>query len=163
MMAEPRTYKLPLPPSANNYWAFGALRSRSYRGGKIPLTKAAKDFRDEVAVSVFYQNGRKPIPPFVGPCLIECEIVWPDRRRRDSGNMPKQLEDALQMAGVVLDDVQFVEHHYWVDLTRIDSEGCVNVKVIPLDEDGTTSLTKPRKATVKQRLTVGRKAVSSGR
>ena len=45
------------------------------------------------------------------PVKISAKLFPPDRRVRDNSNLWKCIEDALQHAGVVVDDNQFVEHH----------------------------------------------------
>lgn len=160
-MAEVRTYRLPLPPSANAYWQTGALRSRRYGGGKMPLTQKAANFRQDVAMAILQARGRfnDPLPPLRGLLKIEVRIVWANGRWRDSGNVAKQLEDALEKSGVYENDRQIVDHRYWVDLTEAPN-GTGYVDVV-LTQIGNADDVPAR--TVKRRLPVGRKAVTRGR
>ena len=48
---------------------------------------------------------------WTSPVKITATLHPPDRRKRDNSNLWKMIEDALESAGVVVDDNQFVEHH----------------------------------------------------
>lgn len=120
---------LPWPPSVNHYlgWMtqFPKLddiivrhRTHGFDGFHKWLRKnshvqsylqaAAKEYAINVW-SVVNRAGARV--HWTGPVKISAKIYPPDRRTRDNSNLWKCIEDALQHAGVVVDDYQFVEHH----------------------------------------------------
>lgn len=85
-------YRLPWPPSVNNYWrANGHARYISARG---------KAFRDEVVATV------RPLEPLTGRLKVSIEAYPPTARRCDLDNLLKATLDALEHAGVYYDDGQ---------------------------------------------------------
>jgi len=113
---------LPYAVSANRYWA------HTVRGGRAVtyVTKAAEQYRDEVAIAFARQYGmRKPLTGPVSMTLVlhgprpqdwqkrlrtEGSLWWLDARCIDLGNAEKVLADALQGIAYV-DDKQIVEQH----------------------------------------------------
>lgn len=74
-------------------------------------TQEAKEFKVLVWSAVNRLQARKQWSNELKMTMI---IHPPDRRRRDSSNLWKMTEDALQDAGVFVDDSQIKEHHaYW--------------------------------------------------
>lgn len=86
---------LPWPPSGNRYW-------RHWQGRTI-LAKPARDYRKAVGIAVMQQDARAQL---ACPITVSAAMTAPDRRKRDLDNYWKQLADALQHAGVYLDDSQ---------------------------------------------------------
>lgn len=88
---------LPYPPSANRYWRHLPGRSRPV------LSREAKEYREQVAGCVLEARAAKHLP-----CRLSMDVTahCPDYRRRDLDNLLKQLQDALQGAGVFADDGQ---------------------------------------------------------
>ena len=96
---EPPTFvlKLPWPPSINSY--YGTTRT-----GRRFISGKGQSFRALVIEAL------REIPD-LGETLDDRLQVWvecypPDRRKRDLDNIKKALLDALQHAGVYLDDCQ---------------------------------------------------------
>jgi len=92
-------YMLPYPPSCNSIW-------RSV-GGRVLLSKAARIYRENVIAAVLSQG---PPPRLAGRLYVLVYVSPPDKRRRDMSNLEKALFDALEHAGVYLDDEQIDEH-----------------------------------------------------
>lgn len=87
------TYRLPWPPSANTMWR---------RAGNFTyLTKKGHDFREAVAEIV---GGDRP--ELTGRLRLSIELIAPDRRKRDIDNHIKAICDAMEAAGVFLNDEQ---------------------------------------------------------
>jgi len=83
---------LPWPPSANRYY-------RTVNGRPI-LSKVAREYRAEVVTLV------GTVTAISGRISVTIEAYPPDQRKRDLDNLLKQTLDALQHAGVYLDDSQ---------------------------------------------------------
>lgn len=120
---------LPWPPSVNHYLGWRVqfpklidivvrhrthgfdnfhqwLRKRSF----VQSYKKADAKEFELAVwSIVNRAGAKV--RWTDPVKITARLFPPDNRKRDNSNLWKCIEDALQNAGVVVDDNQFVQHH----------------------------------------------------
>lgn len=93
-----RAYRLPWPPSVNDYWK--PVRNR------LILTDRARDYRGAVAQAVVAVERRLPIP-WSGKLRVVVELVPPDDSRlHDIDNTMKALLDALTKAHVWEDDSQ---------------------------------------------------------
>lgn len=142
--------ELPWPPSANHYVAYrvvlpsfgffkdlwnehggdleqvyAALRKKSFV--QAYPTKVAKEFKDNVQRIVWRDFAGKK---WHGPLAMRVRTYPPDRRKRDTSNLLKCLEDALQDSGVFMDDYQIVEHHLCRTSTVV-SGGMVVVELKP--------------------------------
>jgi len=95
------TLILPLPPSINSYWGFS--------GHRRFLTKAANQFKDDVAHAVSQQ----PIKFGNQRLRLDIYLFYKDARRNDLSNRVKSLEDALVQAGLMDDDSQIDEFHVY--------------------------------------------------
>jgi crossover junction endodeoxyribonuclease RusA len=87
---------LPWPPSINHYW-------RHFRGRTV-ISQEGRTFRTNVCALLAGGGPRKP--PAGGRIALTLDAFPPDRRRRDLDNIQKPVLDALQHAGVYLDDSQ---------------------------------------------------------
>jgi crossover junction endodeoxyribonuclease RusA len=92
------TLKLPWPPSVNRYWRFV--------GGKPLISKPGRQYREAVGVVWFVEtNGRRK--PLTGRLAVAIETHQPpDHRDHDLDNLFKAPLDAMQTAGVYLNDAQ---------------------------------------------------------
>ena len=108
---------LPWPPSVNHSHA-----------GDHHLQPETRAFRRQVANLALV--GR--IKPLAGRMALSVVAYPPDRRRRDLGNLEKQISDALQHAGLIADDFDFDR----IELARVwdprERGGTVHVTVTVL-------------------------------
>lgn len=121
--------ELPWPPSANHYTGY-RVAGPFIKGKQFVQaypTKAAKDFHENVQRVI---NRDKAAKKWAGPIMMSAWTYPPDRRKRDTSNLLKMLEDALQRSGVFLDDYQIVEHHLY-RTTHVVTDGMVVVELQP--------------------------------
>lgn len=90
-------FTLPYPPSINHYW-------RHFRGRTV-ISREGRKFRQNVCALLAGGNGPRK-PPTGGRIALAMDAFPPDRRRRDLDNIQKPVLDALQHAGIYLDDSQ---------------------------------------------------------
>jgi len=91
------TFELPYPPSHNRYYRRVGQRTLISREGRA--------YRKAV-VAQLATAGCGQEPPNDGRIALAMDAFPPDRRRRDLDNIQKPLLDALEHAGVYLDDSQ---------------------------------------------------------
>lgn len=98
--------QLPYPPSVNHYW-------RMWRG-RMVISEEGRRYRETVCQRLapalapapgMSGNGPRK-PPSGGRIALSMDAFPPDRRRRDLDNIQKALLDAMQHAGVYVDDSQ---------------------------------------------------------
>ena len=87
---------LPYPPSINHYWR--------RVGPRTLISREGRTFRRNVCALLGGSGARKP--PAGGRIALAMDAFPPDRRRRDLDNLQKSVLDALEHAGVYLDDSQ---------------------------------------------------------
>jgi crossover junction endodeoxyribonuclease RusA len=87
---------LPYPPSINHYWR--------HVGPRTLISREGRTFRQNVCALLGGGGPRKP--PAGGRIALCMDAFPPDRRRRDLDNLQKGTCDALQHAGVYVDDSQ---------------------------------------------------------
>ncbi len=120
--------ELPWPPTANHYTGY---RVAGKKGGKQFVqaypTAQAKEFHRNVQAIVMRDRAARG---WVCPLKMSFWTYPPDRRKRDTSNLFKMLEDALQRAGVFADDYQIAEHHAW-RTTHVVKDGMVIVELEP--------------------------------
>jgi crossover junction endodeoxyribonuclease RusA len=95
-------FELPYPPSINHYW-------RHFRGRTV-ISRGGRAFRDNVCSLLAAGargggNGPRK-PPMGGRIALAMDAFPPDNRRRDIDNIQKTAIDAIQHAGIYLDDSQ---------------------------------------------------------
>jgi len=100
--------ELPMPPSINHYY-------RSIGRGRVVVSRAGRDYRKVVCALVLAAR----VQPLGKSLLaVSLKLYVPDRRRRDLDNVLKPVLDALQYAGVYVDDNQIVELRISKELRR---------------------------------------------
>jgi len=87
---------LPYPPSINHYWR--------RVGPRTLISREGRTFRKNVCALLGGGAPRKP--PAGGRIALAMDAFPPDRRRRDLDNIQKPVLDALEHAGVYVDDSQ---------------------------------------------------------
>jgi len=90
-------------------------------------TAQAKEFHQNVQSIVMRDRAARG---WSCPLKLSVWTYPPDRRKRDTSNLFKMLEDALQKAGVFEDDYQIVEHHAW-RTSHVVEGGMVVVELEP--------------------------------
>ena len=85
---------LPYPPSVNRLWR--------RVGNRTLLSKAGRLYRSDVSMICLSELGITQ--PLSGPLRVTIQIFPPDKRRRDLDNTAKSLLDALEHAGVFVND-----------------------------------------------------------
>jgi crossover junction endodeoxyribonuclease RusA len=85
---------LPYPPSVNRLW-------RASKGGKVYRSDKYTDWRKAALWGLAGQAKGKRV---AGPYTMLVEVVAPDKRRRDLGNIEKAVSDLLQAAKLIDDD-----------------------------------------------------------
>jgi len=120
--------ELPWPPSANHYIGHRVAGTAPKQFVQVYLTGKAKEYHRNVQSIVMRDRAAKH---WSCPLKLSVWTYPPDRRKRDTSNLFKMLEDALQNAGVFEDDYQIAEHHAW-RTTHVVDQGMVVVELEPL-------------------------------
>jgi len=112
---------LPWPPTVNTYWRSIVI------GGRVRLlmSKKGRMYREAVVAAMSVAK------PFTERLEVHLSCFPPDRRKRDLDNLPKGILDALQHAGVYVDDSQID----WLSIERmpIQKGGSVTVRITRLE------------------------------
>lgn len=123
------TLVLPWPPSVNKLYSQGGHGGRHGRR----LHPAHVAYRERVIGRVIERLGKLPPDPLWdkrATLRLSIRFYPPDRRKRDTSNLLKAIEDALQAARVVEDDVAFFSHR--LDRVAIDRpHGRIEVTIEP--------------------------------
>jgi crossover junction endodeoxyribonuclease RusA len=120
--------ELPWPPTANHYTGYrvaGSVKTKQFV--QAYPTAQAKEFHQNVQSIVMRDRAARG---WSCPLKLSVWTYPPDRRKRDTSNLFKMLEDALQKAGVFEDDYQIVEHHAW-RTSHVVEGGMVVVELEP--------------------------------
>jgi crossover junction endodeoxyribonuclease RusA len=94
---------LPFPPSTNRIWRSVCVRGRP----RVLLSREGRAFRQAVREVLQGQH----VQALTGRLYVRMDAHPPDNRRRDLDNLQKSILDALQQAGVYLDDSQVDDLH----------------------------------------------------
>lgn len=111
-------YTFPYPPSINHYY-------KRSRWGGVYLPDVVHKFRKNVqdAVEAIGQP-----PQLACPIAMEVQVIPPKtNRKRDLDNVLKPLQDAMQFAGVFVDD-EVIERVTLIRRTP-GGKGCVQVRI----------------------------------
>lgn len=108
----------PLPPSTNNLYYTG-------KDGKRHLTKTAKDYKTNLQ-KVLMANGAKSLAPDP-PYSLHLHLRFKDRRRRDTSNQIKLIEDAI-FGHLGKDDSLVNDLHVWRYIDKTSPGITVEVK-----------------------------------
>jgi len=86
---------VPFPPSANRYW-------RNVNG-RMVISREARHYRKQVGliIKTTVSPDNRPISK---PMRVDIIANRPDRRRRDIDNLLKATLDALEIAGLYVND-----------------------------------------------------------
>jgi crossover junction endodeoxyribonuclease RusA len=90
------TLEMPYPPSFNHAYTM-------WQGRRI-LSAENRQYRQHIRQQVRQAGART----LLGPLAVRLELYPPDLRRRDCDNAEKMILDALQQAGLFVDDSQIV-------------------------------------------------------
>lgn len=120
--------ELPWPPTANHYTGYRVAGSKEKPFVQAYPTSQAKEFHRNVQAIVMRDRAAKN---WSCPLKLSVWTYPPDRRKRDTSNLFKMLEDALQRAGVFEDDYQIAEHHAW-RTGQVVKDGMVVVEIEPM-------------------------------
>lgn len=115
--------RLPLPPSGNNLF-------RNVPGKGRVRTERYKIWARAAGNEILAQLARAETRQISGTVELYMGITWPDRRRRDTSNAVKPVEDLLVEHGIIVDD-QFIWRHILVRLGVDKSRAGVVVQVKP--------------------------------
>jgi crossover junction endodeoxyribonuclease RusA len=123
-----RTYRLPWPPSVNNYIKRG--NNRTY------MTKQGKKFRGEVCDQIL---GEETWGTLRGRLSVHIELTMPSKAKRDIDNHIKAVLDSLQAAGVFENDEQV--DHIRVTRLHVEPPGACDVTITELSAPPTRPAT----------------------
>lgn len=114
------TLKFDWPPSVNTYWRHP---SKGKLAGRHLISEKGREYRKHV-IKVCSGSG---LNPWIGhgKLAVRLDCYPPDRRRRDLDNLPKSILDALQHAGLIVDDSDIDELH----IVRHEMGGYVMVTI----------------------------------
>lgn len=95
---------LPLPPSDNHAHRIGQVRGHAC----IVLTPGARAWREEAqwTMKIWRRAVGWTVPERGSKVIAAITIWWPDRRVHDSGNLIKELADAIK--GILVVDDQWL-------------------------------------------------------
>jgi crossover junction endodeoxyribonuclease RusA len=120
--------ELPWPPTANHYTGYRVAGPKEKPFVQAYPTARAKEFHRNVQAIVMRDRAARN---WNCPLKLSVWTYPPDRRKRDTSNLFKMLEDALQRAGVFEDDYQITEHHAW-RTGQVVKDGMVVVEIEPM-------------------------------
>lgn len=114
---------LPYPPSVNHY--YGRIKNRVY------IKPTGKAYRELICYTLWEgigKDGKWDGIPMHGDLMVEIIIYPPDKRKRDIDNIKKALFDALQHAGLYLDDNQICDDHT-IRINKVVKGGLIDFRI----------------------------------
>lgn len=95
-------FELPYPPSINHYYR--------HVGPRVLISREGRKYRERVIAII-----RSKMPErLTGHVKLSIELYPSDRRRRDVDNCLKPILDALQHAGLMVNDSQVKDLHAYM-------------------------------------------------
>jgi crossover junction endodeoxyribonuclease RusA len=88
------SFTVPIAPSGNKMWR--------HSKGIVYKTKEATNYQMHVAMIAMGSKIKHDWQMATGKVVIEYTYFWPDKRKRDTGNQKKVINDALQ--GIIVDN-----------------------------------------------------------
>jgi Holliday junction resolvase RusA-like endonuclease len=88
-------FTVPIAPSGNRMW-------RHTKQGIVYKTNEARKYQEQVSQIAELAKHMYNWEMATDKIIIEYTYFWPDRRKRDTGNQKKVINDALQ--GVIVDN-----------------------------------------------------------
>ncbi|HWI50455.1 MAG TPA: RusA family crossover junction endodeoxyribonuclease [Rummeliibacillus sp.] len=125
VISETISFKLPFPPTVNNYWI--------QIGKRRILTRDAREFKNLAYVRIF--EFKQTLPENFKLRLQKENLhrnlllYPPDRRRRDGTNLEKAVDDALVCSALINDDSQIKSWSGKMCDMDIDKKGYVIVEL----------------------------------
>lgn len=124
---------MPFPPSVNHYYELVIRRSKK-TGKRIPQKVIGERGQKYRAKIIRDFQGSKPL---LGRLAMSIAVFPPDHLRRDLGNLDKCAVDALQHAGIFLDDEQIDDLQFRrMPVTPPDGFLVVKIKEISKVQEG---------------------------
>ena len=110
-MSESVTIKIPIPPSVNHAYKNAPYSTTNGWGERIVrqarvLTDEAQIWMNTAGMVARVAARREGWKIRESKVVLELEVVWPDRRRRDIHNLHKLIGDVLE--GIVVTDDRYL-------------------------------------------------------
>ena len=117
---------LPWPPSVNTYWRHVVSRGSP----RVLVSDAGRKYRVAVQRAVL---AARAVKQYTGDVRVSIVAYPPDKRARDVDNLLKAVLDAMQAAGVYLNDSQITTLQI-TKCRQVHPGGQLSISVTPLDE-----------------------------
>jgi Holliday junction resolvase RusA-like endonuclease len=88
-------FTVPIAPSGNKMW-------RHTKRGVVYKTTECREYQQQVSLLAKIAASNNYWKMATGKVFLEYTYYWPDKRKRDTGNQKKVINDALQ--GIIVDN-----------------------------------------------------------